>query len=365
MHQFLHLANVEGRISLRKYRCLILVLIVCANLFVHVGTIEAQQPPRGPIKFDEFSDLSTDDAMAHLDLFEAKLQHEQDLIGVIVGYRSEAWPTGTYLRGLYGYGHYLVNSRGVQPDRLKTVYAGVKDRSRTELWLLEPGMAAPVTSVALTGEMKLLELFDSLSKGPGCESEFSIALEEASDSVRFFVDALQRDPNVNGYVVVQPSRHEASRNGLKLLETLRKLLDGYNLPPERVSVGLGSTRFCKYIEFWLLPASTISSAAVLSESQLRTLLFNYAEQHQFTLRRVEFIGNTYTRDSTLRVQMDELNEGNVFTVAALNRCLVKLSKVRNINNVTVKDVDIRLNHLYGMLDLTITFTDRSRPPRRR
>jgi len=279
------------------------VLIVCANLFVHVGTIEAQQPPRGPIKFDEFSDLSTDDAMAHLDLFEAKLQHEQDLIGVIVGYRSEAWPTGTYLRGLYGYGHYLVNSRGVQPDRLKTVYAGVKDRSRTELWLLEPGMAAPVTSVALTGEMKLLELFDSLSKGPGCESEFSIALEEASDSVRFFVDALQRDPNVNGYVVVQPSRHEASRNGLKLLETLRKLLDGYNLPPERVSVGLGSTRFCKYIEFWLLPASAISSAAVFSEGQLRTMLFGYAEQHQFTVRRVEFIGNTYTRDRTLRIQI--------------------------------------------------------------
>ncbi|HZJ42134.1 MAG TPA: POTRA domain-containing protein [Pyrinomonadaceae bacterium] len=95
------------------------------------------------------------------------------------------------------------------------------------------------------------------------------------------------------------------------------------------------------------------------------MLFGYAEQHQFTVRRVEFIGNTYTRDRTLRIQMDELNEGNVFTIAALNRCLVRLSKVRNINNVTVKDVDIRLNHLYGILDLTITLTDTSRAPRRR
>jgi outer membrane protein assembly factor BamA len=112
------------------------------------------------------------------------------------------------------------------------------------------------------------------------------------------------------------------------------------------------------------PSSHTASAGVSSESQLRTMLFGYAEQHQFTVR-IQFIGNTYTRDRTLRIQMDELNEGNVFTIAALNRCLVRLSKVRNINNVTVKDVDIRLNHLYGILDLTITLTDTSRAPRRR
>ena len=346
-----------------SHSLLLTVFLILASV-VEVLPV-AGQALGSPIKLDEFSDLSADDAMAHLDLFEAKLKQNQNLMGVIVGYRYESWPTGSYLRELYGYEHYLVNSRGVEPGRLKTIYGGAKDRSRTELWLLEPGRGAPVTSVALTGDLKLPELFDSLSNGPGCESEFSIALEEPSDSVRFFVDALQRDPKVYGYVVVQPSRREPSRNGLKLLETVRKPLDGYHLPPERVSVGLGSTRFCNYIEFWLLPASAISSAAVFSEGQLRTLLFNYAEQHQFTVRRVEFIGNTYTRDRTLRVQMDELNEGNVFTIAALNRCLVKLSKVRNINNVTVKDVDIRLNHLYGILDLTITLTDTSRAPRRR
>ena len=113
------------------------------------------------------------------------------------------------------------------------------------------------------------------------------------------------------------------------------------------------------------PSRHTASAGVSSESQLRTMLFGYAEQHQFTLRRVEFIGNTYTRDRRLRVQMDELNEGDVFSVAALKRCLVKLSKVRNINNVTAKDVDVRLDHRNGIIDLTITLTDTSRPPRRR
>jgi hypothetical protein len=365
MYQFLHSSNVAGTILLKTFGCLILSLMVCAGLLVHIRTTEGQESARGPIKLDEFSDLSTDDAMAHLDLFEARLKQDPNLSGVIVGYRYESWPTGSYLRELYGYEHYLVNSRGVEPGRLKTIYGGAKDRSRTELWLLEPGMAAPVISVALTRDLKLPELFDSLSKGPECESEFSIALEEPSDSVRFFVDALQRDPNVTGFVIVQPSRREPSRNRLKLLETVRKTLDGYNLPSERVSVVLGSRRLCSYLEFWLLPTSTVSPGAVLSERQLRNLLFTYAEKHQFTVRRVEFIGNTYTRDRTLRVQMDELNEGNIFTVAALNRCLARLSKVRNINNVTVKDVDIRLNQVEGTIDLTITFTDTSRPPRRR
>jgi len=142
------------------------------------------------------------------------------------------------------------------------------------------------------------------------------------------------------------------------------------IPPDSVIIWFTLCNLCVLgapvvSEVLRKPSRHTASAGVSSESQLRTMLFGYAEQHQFTVRRVEFIGNTYTRDRTLRIQMDELNEGNVFTIAALNRCLVRLSKVRNINNVTVKDVDIRLNHLYGILDLTITLTDTSRAPRRR
>jgi outer membrane protein assembly factor BamA len=93
----------------------------------------------------------------------------------------------------------------------------------------------------------------------------------------------------------------------------------------------------------------------------REALMKDAEQRQFTLRRVEFIGLTYTPDKKMRSQMSKFNEGDIFSRAKLVNSLVKMNRFRNdIYPVRLTDVMVQLNKPDKTVDVTICF----RPKRR-
>ena len=95
----------------------------------------------------------------------------------------------------------------------------------------------------------------------------------------------------------------------------------------------------------------------------RDRLINEAQRNQFTVRRVEFLGLTYTRDTLVRGRMGPLmNEGELFTRRNLLRSLRRVSTLKQIYPVRLKDVEIRLNASDRLVDMTICFTER---PRRR
>ena len=87
-----------------------------------------------------------------------------------------------------------------------------------------------------------------------------------------------------------------------------------------------------------------------------------AQRNEFTLRRVEFVGLTYTRDHVLRDRMTPvINEGDVFTRDKLVKSLRRMSELkRTIYPLSLTNVVIQLNRQERLVDLIICFQQRPR-----
>jgi hypothetical protein len=109
-------------------------------------------------KLDEFWDLTTDDAQAHLDRFAQVLAKDSKVRGVIVAYRSQDTFVGSHLRLLFGYHDYLVNSRGIASEQLRVVDGGARDKPKIELWLVPDGAGFSAAAPSVTVETRLASL---------------------------------------------------------------------------------------------------------------------------------------------------------------------------------------------------------------
>ena len=87
-----------------------------------------------------------------------------------------------------------------------------------------------------------------------------------------------------------------------------------------------------------------------------------AQRNEFSVRRVEFVGLTYTHDHVLRDRLPPIvNEGDVFTRDKLVRSLRRMSALkRAIYPLRLTDVEIRLDRTQGLVDMTICFRQRPR-----
>jgi outer membrane protein assembly factor BamA len=88
-----------------------------------------------------------------------------------------------------------------------------------------------------------------------------------------------------------------------------------------------------------------------------------AQRNQFTVRRLEFLGNRHARDTGLRRQMALLNEGEFFTRQKLLTSLRRVSTVKGIYPVRLRNVEIRLERSDRIVDMMICFTERPRDNR--
>jgi len=330
------------------------IVLLLAVLFFVFGSAPGQENFHA-LKFDEFWYLRTEDEMARLDLFADQLRGK-DLIGLIAGYRSEDWAVGSDLREIYGYRNYLVNKRGIPPEQLRVVYGGIRNKSVNELWVLPAGAVAPVEAAKSSIDLSSPVLFDNLVRGPDCWSEHTITLEEPEDAVKFFVEALRSNPSAKGYVLIRPSRRESAIERQQI-ETSIKQLFASPISGGNVSVSQEGMRSCGEVEFWIVADNFQVAIGTSVEESIKSDLMAYAEKNQHTFRRVEFVGNTYTRDDSLRSLILGLQEGNIFKTELLKSDLKSLNKSRRIKPVDLKDVDIRLNRAEKTIDLTIHVTE--------
>jgi len=92
-------------------------------------------------------------------------------------------------------------------------------------------------------------------------------------------------------------------------------------------------------------------------------LIREAERDRYTTRRVEFIGNNYTRDEILRRRIIiGLQEGDLFTRQNLIRSLRNVSKLKVIYPARLRDVVIQLDRPGKMVNMIICFREKRRPP---
>ncbi len=93
----------------------------------------------------------------------------------------------------------------------------------------------------------------------------------------------------------------------------------------------------------------------------RESLLREAIKNRYTVRRVEFTGNEFTRDNILRRRIF-LQEGDRFTRRNLLRSIANVSKLKIIYPVRLNDVSVRLDRTDKLIDLTIRFRERRTRP---
>ena len=336
----------------------------CSGLIIFTACLLARGQDRhaGDGKFDAFGNLNTDDVMAHLDRFALELNSNSKLQGFVVIHAPAGSPVGWQLRQAYGYLDYLVNSRGVSGSRVKVLEADGGKEIAYELWLVPAGSAPPARAPTPKPELPSPVLFDELSLGneAQCVGEFTIELYKIKDALKIFADALRQQPASKAWIVVHPRVHEPLATVRRTINTSRRLLDTtYGISSARVLTAIGPrhSTLCTGVNLWIVPGSSSRP----DEAGYYSQLMEDAQQTEYTVRRVEFMGNEHTRDDILRKRFMQ-QEGDVFSRKALEQSLNNYSKLPMIYPVTLNDVEVRLDREEKLMDLTIYF--RERPGRR-
>ncbi|MFN2596164.1 MAG: outer membrane protein assembly factor BamA [Pyrinomonadaceae bacterium] len=84
------------------------------------------------------------------------------------------------------------------------------------------------------------------------------------------------------------------------------------------------------------------------------------EGKQFTLRRLEFTGNTFTRDNVLRREF-VLNEGDIYNQGYVDYSVLRLNQLGFFNPIDKdKDVDFKQDEERGEVDVNVKVSERGR-----
>jgi outer membrane protein insertion porin family len=84
------------------------------------------------------------------------------------------------------------------------------------------------------------------------------------------------------------------------------------------------------------------------------------EGKQFTLRRLEFTGNTFTRDNVMRREV-LLNEGDIYNQTNFEFSILRLNQLGYFNPIDKdKDADFRTNEEEGLVDVTVKVAEKGR-----
>ena len=98
-----------------------------------------------------------------------------------------------------------------------------------------------------------------------------------------------------------------------------------------------------FIEYTAEPAPTFKDNPQNPNEGIVDFAITIEEGKQFTLRRLEFIGNTFTRDNVLRREV-LINEGDIYNQAYWEYSVIKLNQLGYFDPIDKdKDADLRTN----------------------
>jgi hypothetical protein len=254
----------------------LVVLLICSLITpVELSLAQTNLSETYPVKLDEYGGLSSDDEAAHLDLFAEKLSKHPKLRGYIVAYSEPRMERGSYLRRIYGVGRYLTEARGIEAHRIRVVDGGYKEEFSTELWLVlegtnpptpAPSMAQPTvnTSVAYKFDEECLD----------CSSAVYLyrdGLDE--EGLRFYADALRKNLNSRGLIIVRPDRDMGVRAALKEARRAKRLLvKKRGIAANQIVIKTGRSRNdgTAVAEMWIVPHGAKQPPSTSNNSFNRT-----------------------------------------------------------------------------------------------
>jgi outer membrane protein insertion porin family len=115
-----------------------------------------------------------------------------------------------------------------------------------------------------------------------------------------------------------------------------------------------------FIEYTAEPVPTFHDNPQNPNEGIVDFTVTIEEGKQFMLRRLEFVGNTFTRDNVLRREV-LINEGDIYNDAYWEYSVVKLNQLGYFNPIDKdKDVDRRTNDEEATVDLSLKVSERGR-----
>lgn len=236
-------------------------ILLCGRL---AGGQVAEQKPA---PFDTYGAINSEDASARLDNFAIQLQNQHDATGFIVSYGPAGKSPGTADYVLNVTRDYLVNSRGIESNRIQIINGGrFKDPADlfNELWIVPVG-ASPPEPKRYNAKLKDISgKFAEVRGWDGSGADECVCGPPFGDTtLAAFTDVLREQPKSVGYIVAfnvgDPApgtwRRVAKRNAADMqddgIEASRiKIIYGGRLKRKEDEYGDAK------LQYWILPADS-------------------------------------------------------------------------------------------------------------
>jgi outer membrane protein insertion porin family len=108
-----------------------------------------------------------------------------------------------------------------------------------------------------------------------------------------------------------------------------------------------------YINFAYIPEVNIDP-----ENKTYDLSVTFEPDKLFLVRRINFLGNTKTRDKVMRREFT-LEEGMVFSSASLDRSILRLNQLGFFEPIEEEDYEVKPNEKEGKVDVDVTVKEKS------
>lgn len=138
------------------------------------------------------------------------------------------------------------------------------------------------------------------------------------------------------------------------LRSLFPLKDGDIFSREKVAKGIEALRKA-YGEYGYINYTGVPSTTFDDEKKIANLEIDIDEGKQFSVRRIEFVGNTTTRDKVIRREL-ALEEGGVYNSRLWELSLLRLNQLSYFDQLKPDDpnvTDKKLDEKNGQVDLTL------------
>jgi outer membrane protein insertion porin family len=177
-----------------------------------------------------------------------------------------------------------------------------------------------------------------LQSGPGKAVDLTMPIEEG-DKYRL------------GKITFKNNKAITNTAGLRALFPLK---DGDVFSREKIAKGLENLRKA-YGEYGYINFTPVPNTTFDDEKKLAYLEIDVDEGKQFYVRRIEFQGNTTTRDKVIRREL-ALEEGGVYNSRLWELSLMRLNQLSYFDQLKPDDpnvTDKKLDEKNGLVDLTL------------
>jgi outer membrane protein insertion porin family len=108
-----------------------------------------------------------------------------------------------------------------------------------------------------------------------------------------------------------------------------------------------------YINWSYLPEQNMNP-----QNKTMDLIFRFEPDKQFLVRRIDFQGNTKTRDKVMRREF-VLEEGRIFSSALLDASVLRLNQLGFFDKIEEKDYEVKPDDKTGLVDVVVNVKEKS------